>query len=267
MHVRKLLIGALSMALTSVPVMAQEKDLRPAAALQDNSFLIEEAYNQEPGVVHHAGLWRRQGRDWFVNFTQEWPLVTQTHQVSYSVPYSWLRAEGTDGFGDLQLSYRYQLSTETASRPAIAPRFTLILPTGDEDKGLGSGAMGYQFNLPVSKIVSDRVKLHFNAGVTSFADVAGHHPTSYNLGGSAIYAATNQTNLLIEVLADWAETVSDGGLLKREFALTLLPAIRHAINLPQGQLVLGAGTPITFAEGDVSYGVIFLLSFEHNFLR
>jgi hypothetical protein len=51
-----------------------------------------------------------------------------------------------------------------ASRPAIAPRFTLILPTGDEDKGFGSGSVGYQFNLPVSKIVSDRVTLHFDAG-------------------------------------------------------------------------------------------------------
>ena len=84
------------------------------------------------------------------------------------------------------------MSTETLNRPAIAPCLTLIVPTGDEDKGLGAGSVGYQFNLPVSKIVSDRTTVHFNAGVTSYADLDGRQPTSYNLGGSAIYAVTRE---------------------------------------------------------------------------
>ena len=40
--------------------------------------------------------------------------------------------------------------------PAFAPRLSLALPTGDSDKGFGTGVMGYEFNLPFSKIVSDR---------------------------------------------------------------------------------------------------------------
>jgi hypothetical protein len=43
-----------------------------------------------------------------------------------------------------------------------------VLPTGDSDKGFGTGVMGYEFNLPVSKIVSDRWTLHFNAGMSVF---------------------------------------------------------------------------------------------------
>ena len=43
---------------------AQEKDPRPAAGLQDNSFLIEEAYNQEAGVVQHIMGLRRQNGAW-----------------------------------------------------------------------------------------------------------------------------------------------------------------------------------------------------------
>ena len=35
------------------PLAAQEDDPRPAKGIQDNSFFIEEAYNQEAGVVQH----------------------------------------------------------------------------------------------------------------------------------------------------------------------------------------------------------------------
>lgn len=272
MTISRLLMTApllLTLGFSVHAVRAEEKDPRLAAGLQDNSFLIEEAYNQETGVVQHLSTLRRQGRDWFLNFTQEWPIGSQTHQFSYGIPYSWLRsdAERAQGLGDLQLNYRYQLSTEAAARPAIAPRFSLILPIGDESRGLGVGSLGYQFNLPVSKIVSDRVTLHFNAGVTSYLDVSGHQPTSYNLGGSIVYAVTRETNLLLETVAEWNETVTPGRDIEREFALTLLPGVRHAINLPEGQLVLGVGAPIRFSEGAVDYGALFYLSFEHSFLR
>ena len=177
------------------------------------------------------------------------------------MPYSWLRsdAERTQGLGDLQLNYRYQLSTETAAWPAIAPRFTLILPTGDEDKGLGMASFGYQINLPVSKIVSDRVTMHFNAGATSYSDVNGRQPTAYNLGGSIIYAITRETNVLLETVSEWNETVTPRRDIEREFALTLLPGVRHAVNLPEGQLVLRVGAPIRFSEGAVDYGGLFYL--------
>ena len=65
--------------------------MRPAAGVQDNSFLIEEAYNQEAGVVQHIFNLRRQGHDWSFAFTQEWPVGSQTHQFSYS-PTSGCRA-------------------------------------------------------------------------------------------------------------------------------------------------------------------------------
>jgi hypothetical protein len=50
----------------------------PVAAIRrrhpDNSFLIEEAYNQERGVIQHinsfARLWN--SKDWAYTFTQEW---------------------------------------------------------------------------------------------------------------------------------------------------------------------------------------------------
>jgi hypothetical protein len=245
---------------------AQETDPRPAAGLQDNSFLIEEAYNQEAGVVQHVGSFRRQNRDWTFAFNQEWPIRSQTHQFSYSVPYLWLHNGGGQGFGDVQLSYRYQALAETATQPAFAPRFTLILPTGDDGKGTGFDSYGYQINLPVSKIISDRVTVHGNAGLTSYFDVFGRQPTSFNLGGSIVYAVTRETNVLVEALGEWTETATLGGLLEREFTFTLLPGVRHAFNLEQGsQLVLGAGMPIQFTGGDTDVGALVFVSYEHKF--
>ena len=182
------------------------------------------------------------------------------------MPYLWLHNEGTQGVGDIQLSYRFQALSETATQPAFAPRFTLILPTGDDGKGTGFDSYGYQINLPVSKIIADRVTIHGNAGLTSYFDVFGRQPTSFNLGGSIIYAVTRQTNVLVEALGEWTETAGLGGLIEREFTFTLLPGIRHAFNLEQGsQLVLGAGMPIQFTGGDTDVGALVFVSFEHKF--
>lgn len=248
-------------------VRAEEKDMRPAAAVQDNSFLIEEAYNQEAGVIQHISNWRRLDKDWFYTFTEEWPVVTQLNQLSITVPYSWLRAGGAheSGFGDLQLNYRYQLSFENADRPAIAPRASLILPTGDEDKGLGNGSTGFQFNLPVSKIISDNVTLHGNAGLTTYVDVAGQSPTNYVLGGSVLYAVNRDFNFMLEGLEEWNESVNGLGQIENSSAFTISPGARYAINLEGGtQVVLGAAAPIRFESGNTDYGVFLYFSVEHD---
>jgi hypothetical protein len=64
---------------------AQEQ---PAPGIQDNSFLIEEAYNQEAGIVQHISIFRsyRGTSDFEAAFTQEWPLGGIKHQLSYDLP-------------------------------------------------------------------------------------------------------------------------------------------------------------------------------------
>lgn len=248
---------------------AADDDPRLAAGIQDNSFLIEEAYNQDAGVVQHIGTLQRQRRDWFFGFTQEWPFSSQTHQVSYSVPYSWLRSDGqhAQGVGDIVLNYRYQAMMESATTPAFAPRLSLILPSGNRSKGLGDGSLGLEGLLPFSKIVSDRVTLHANAGVTHLFDVFGHSPTSFLLGGSAIYAVTRDFNVLLEGLAEWNESVNDDRVLERETTFTLNPGFRKAFNFADdSQLVVGFATPITFSRDRTDYGLFFYLSYEHRFL-
>jgi outer membrane putative beta-barrel porin/alpha-amylase len=174
-----------------------------AKGIQDNSFFIEEAYNQEPGVVQHIFNlpidFTNGSREIAPSFTQEWPVFSQTHQFSYTIPY--IFTEDDNGMEDMRLNYRLQALTEDEYTPAFAPRLSLVLPTGDRDKGFGAGVVGYETNLPFSKIVSDRWTLHFNAGMSVFPNVRDHHLTNYNLGASAIYAVSRDFNLMLETVA------------------------------------------------------------------
>ncbi len=258
---------------TSASVCAAPEDWNPLAkGIQDNSFFIEEAYNQERGVVQHIFaaplLWEQGGSDnariFAPTFTQEWPLFDQTNQLSYTVPYLFLEETGnaTDGLGDILLNYRLQLFTETQTRPAVAPRVSLILPTGDEDRGLGNGSVGYQFNLPVSKIVSDRWTLHANLGMTFLPNVGGEDLTSFNAGFSAICAATRDLNFLIELPVNWDDQVGGGG----KAAAVISPGLRYAINLNDLQIVLGVAAPIGVTTEAPDYGAFLYLSIEHPFL-
>src|SRR5215218_4324391 len=111
-------IGVAACLAAAVPATAQ---LEPPGPIEDNSFLIEEAYNQEAGVVQHISTFAHadEGSDWEYTFTQEWPLFSQRHQLSYTIPLS--RAGGGTGIGDVALHYRYQLLDGTTTPVAIAP--------------------------------------------------------------------------------------------------------------------------------------------------
>ncbi len=273
-----------------------EAPRRTVDGIRDNSFLIEEAYNQEAGVVQHIWTARfgadHRGepstRSLNLSFTQEWPVFAQTHQFSYTVPYIFLDEDGehASGIGDVLLNYRYQLFKDQGAFPAFAPRFSAVLPTGDEDRGFGDGRAGVQFNLPISKTLSDRVYVNFNGGLTYLPDVRvrlsddrrsrGLDLLSFNLGGSVIYAVTDDLHFLLEVV--WN---SDQGLQEKRrrdeddpFAdrdrsqdVVISPGLRWAINLEGGlQIVPGIAVPIGLSEDAIDYGVFFYFSIEHPFL-
>jgi Putative MetA-pathway of phenol degradation len=248
-----------------------------AKGIQDNSFLVEEAYNQEAGVVQHIfnayysvnNIGGPDIHSWQLSFTQEWPVFGQTHQFSYTIPYNFLSGGGVssvDGIGDVMLNYRFQALYEGEYRPAFAPRFSLILPTGDVTQGLGYNRVGYQFSLPFSKIVTDRVTLHANAGLTTFPGAGGRTPISYNLGGSAIYAVTRDFNLMLETVATWNETAS-AGVLSREYLQVISPGFRYAFNFTEAQMVVGLAAPIGLNRASPDYGVFIYFSFEHRFMK
>ncbi|MGH7833443.1 MAG: transporter, partial [Candidatus Binatia bacterium] len=260
---------ALLLLLSAVAAPSAEKD--PIDALADNSFLVEEAYNQEPGVVQHVfnAVYVKDSarRGWTFNFTQEWPIFSEDHQFSYSIPSSRLRDEGQrqTGVGDVVLSYRYQLLEEGRIKPAVAPRFGLVLPTGDRDKGTGDGVVGYEWQIPISKKLSPRWALHANAGGAYLPDArarldSGLSPrrslVSYSLGGSAVFAFSAWVHGLLEWVGNWEAGIDDNGRKERVFQSILSPGIRAAvIHEEKLQTVLGIGLPVGLNRAAENFGV------------
>ncbi|HYV41993.1 MAG TPA: hypothetical protein VEO02_09420, partial [Thermoanaerobaculia bacterium] len=99
----KVMPGFLTWSLSTALLLGQ------GTPVQDNSFLMEEAYNQEEGVVQHINTFQRmRGGGWLASFTQEWPVPRQTHQFSYTVPYTRVVGDSVSnaGLGDIALNYR-----------------------------------------------------------------------------------------------------------------------------------------------------------------
>jgi hypothetical protein len=241
-----------------------------AKGIQDNSFFVEEAYNQEPGIVQHIinlPVFFTHGEGEITpSFTQEWPIFTQTHQFSYTIPYTFTEEE--NGFEDIRLNYRLQALMESERTPAFAPRFSLITPAGDASKGFGHNRLGYEINLPFSKIVSNRVTLNLNAGGSLFPDVNDRDLWNYNLGASAIYAVTENFNLMLESVANWEEDVDPAKNIDRTVTALISPGARYAFNLPDDlQIVIGAAVPVGLTSDSPDWGLFFYLSFEHPFVR
>src|SRR3972149_349427 len=277
--VTRALVAGVVMALGFSVAWAAEK--RPIDVIADNSFLIEEAYNQEPGVIQHIfntvynNDSRRRG--WAFSFTQEWPVFSQDHQFSFTIP-SYHIVEGSDrvyGVGDILLNYRYQALEEGEVRPAFSPRFSLVLPTGSRDRGTGNNVVGYQWNLPFSKKVASGFAMHANFGLTYLPHVrapmaAGQLSprrslVSYNVGASGIYALLPRLHLMLEWVGIFEESIDDAGRAERAFKPTISPGLRAAVvNEEKLQVVVGAAMPVGLNGKADNQGAFLYLSIEHD---
>ena len=251
-----------------------QADERNVDGIMDNSFFVEEAYNQEAGVVQHiwTGFYSVEqlaGDDdkaLDLAFTQEWPIGSQKHQFSFTVPYSFIETGGQsdNGVGDVLLNYRYQAVFDERTLRGFSPRFSLVLPTGGED--FGDETVGYQINLPFSTALGDNWFVHLNAGGTWLPDAGSteeHDLVHANLGGSVIYAATRNFNVLVEWVGTWEDEEDD-----HEFASVISPGVRKAFNFAnESQLVVGVAAPIGLTNTGPNFGVFLYCSYEHFFHR
>ncbi|TAK18102.1 MAG: hypothetical protein EPO35_01655 [Acidobacteria bacterium] len=209
--------------------------------IEDNSFLVEEALNQERGIFQNIFVATRS-RDggWTGSFTQEWPLGGQRHQFSYTVPFS--RAGGAGDIGDVFVNYRVQVWDGGDARPAFSPR-------------LSWSRSAWQINLPFSKEV-DRFYFHANAGNTWADD----RSTPF-VAGSAIFAARPMLNLMLEIYNEWRPHPSG-----HRRATTVSPGLRGGWNIGDAQFILGVAAPIT--RGAIrDHGVLGYLSYELPFSK
>jgi hypothetical protein len=245
-----------------------------SAAIEDNSFLIEEAYNQEAGVVQHIfnGYFLAATKDKAYSFTQEWPMASQTHQFSYTIAFQSL-GRGSSGLGDALINYRYQL-WDDRNWCWIAPRLSIVLPTGKSADGLGSGVVGLQISLPASKRWTNEFVSHVNIGATILPNVEGLTsggnsvrktlPT-YSVGASGIYLASEHLNLMLELLYNSSASIGESGSVEFSSGTIVSPGFRYSIDIGKLQIVPGFAIPITFTSTTRNLNVFAYLSFEHPF--
>ena len=244
--------------------------------IQDNSFLIEEAYNQEFGVVQHISTFIRlwNSGDWVYSFTQEWPVPGDPrHQFSVTaaaVRRGDFPSQGA-GVGDLYLNYRYQLIGSGETRLAFSPRLSILLPTGDSALGRGVGGTGLQTNLPVSYKIFPKLVTHWNAGATMVPHArndAGARASAvgYNLGASAIWLVRPRFNVMLESIFNSLQQVTAPDKTEWSNSSYISPGVRWAYNFKNGlQIVPGVAMPIGVGASSGQKGVFIYLSFEHPF--
>lgn len=260
-----LLAAGLLLSPPAAPVAAQEK------IIQDNSFMIEEAYNQEPGVVHHIATFaHHRAGEWGSAFTQEWPLGGIRHQLSYTVP---VQGAGGTGLGDVMLHYRLQLLGSAEHALAMSPRLSALLPTGSARAGRGAGGFGIQAALPVAWNFAPRLTAVANVIgtiVPRAENPAGDAATTLELGlgGSLIWSLHPRLNLLVEGI--WSrgdDVIGDGRTTAGEEAW-LNPGVRWSFNLAgDWQVVPGVAYTIGVGPTHGEDAVFLYFAVEHPFRR
>lgn len=240
--------------------------------IRDNVFLLEEAYNQEPGVIQHIQSFTLSPREktWVYSFTEEWPVPTDLHQASVTVPVLKPHEDLAAGIGDIALNYRYQLvGVGGKGALAIAPRLSLVLPTGDHEEGRGRGGLGVQVNLPLSLELGDHFVIHPNAGATltpSAKSATGESATAFDAAGGVAFVALVLPwfNPMLEVAYFGSEEVDLDGSKSWQHEGVISPALRFAIDFDSGlQIVPGVAAPIRVSEEDTEYTALGYLSLEH----
>jgi hypothetical protein len=256
----KLLVEVVALALmmlfaAGVPARAQPvappPEPLPKFEVVDNSFFVEEAFNQEPEIFQNIFSWvRSNDGEWQGTFTQEWPVPGKTHQLSFTLPFGGGIARAH--FGDALVNYRYQLLEEGEGRPAFSPRVSFILPSDPTAESDHAGAV---LNLPFSKQVGN-IYWHWNAGLSWQKTVT---PL---LAGSAILRLTGKFQLMLESVLSWDP--NDGG--GRDTTLTISPGFRRGWNFGERtQVVFGLGMPVTRGGGDTTVALLTYFSYELPF--
>ncbi len=235
-----------------------------SAPIRDNSFFIEEAFNQEKGVVQHINNLTTSSnfKNLLYTFTQEWPVKSEMHQLSYTIPL--IFREGTNRAGDIFLNYRYQLLQK--NNTYLSPRFSILLPTGKTNDG--NRNTGVQINIPFSYELKNTVAFHMNIGSTHLwnnDEEATTKTTLINYGGSFIWLINSHINLMTECAYTNAYSGINNEATNAE-SLILNPGFRGAINFKSG-LQIVPGFSAWFDTINKVNGFFFYLSFEHPFMK
>lgn len=254
----KILVCLLSLGLSSVSF---------AEAIADNSFLVEEAYNQEPGVVQFINVFTKaeEGDDWNYTFINEIPVGDETHQFSYKIPYSNLEAADEQGVEDIKFNYRRQFFA--SDKIVTTGRLSATVASGDYKKGFGTGSMGYEAALITSVSISEKWVQHWNlgAGITPDAKMASGDKadnSKYFWAVSNVYLLSDSLNFMLEFAGSEEEETTGADTASYGASVVMSPSLRYAFNVGEWQWVPGIAYPMGVTSNAGTNELLVYLSIE-----
>lgn len=244
------------------------------AAIEDNSFLLEEAFNQEWGVYQFIQKYQTSdvAKGYEYTFENEIPITDKTHQFSYEFSYARPEASGTSAVSDVGLNYRFQPYNRDGV--IVADRFSLVVPTGRVEKDAGNGVFGFEFMQSASILLNEKFITHFNFGFSVLPNAKTNGIdkrrtlTGFSGGSSLIYLWRDNVNFMLEALLESGQSVNEDGTKNAETALTINPGMRFAFDFDyqDTQIVPGISFPTELLNGPTEHGILVYLSIEPKFL-
>jgi outer membrane putative beta-barrel porin/alpha-amylase len=128
--------------------------------------------------------------------------VTEDTEFSLKVPYimaSPADSPNVDGWGDTSFIMKHLVFAEGDTTPAALLRMALKLPTGDEDKGLGTGDTNVGFLAAFTKNFGPAT-IHLNLGYTFVGDqkkTSKNNEVNYGVAGE--YGIGKKTRVVGEI--------------------------------------------------------------------
>jgi hypothetical protein len=206
---------------------------------------------------------------------QEWPLFSEKHQVSFSLPADLLvkRPDGNRGVGDFTLEYSYFLLGNNESRITVSPGVGVSLPTGSVTKGLGVGGAGALVKLPISVMLIRRFASNSTVEfgyVPSAKNTEGDqfHLRNYEVGQSFVWFARPKFNVLVEAVWERSRATNGGGFKEIESDAFVSPGVRWAHVFQNGvSIIPGVAVPIGVGPSRGHRSLFFYFAVEHRFKR
>jgi len=171
--------------------------------------------------------------------------LTERMDLGVSLPYvivSPKDGNGERGMGDAELTTKFNLMKEGNRTPGFSVTFGIIMDTGEENKGIGSGEIDYDFNSILSKELQF-ITLHGNLGYTVKAKIC-------SFGIALEYPADEDLNLFAELSGENKSDSPLEGLIGANFSarenLTLDFGIGAGLNDNSSRLNLTGGLTFSF---------------------
>lgn len=242
--------------------------------IDDNSFLLDEGYSQEAGTVQHILYnitYLSNPKDIYFNLSQEWG-ISKRHQAGFTLPVTVYQSSG-DGIGDLYLDYRFQLLEKWV---AIAPRFSLIVPTGSPEKNLGYGTVGLQMNWAISKFWNKHLATHWNVGGTflpyakeylSNGESERKFLANFNAGTSVAWMVNHRLNMVLEFVGYAGSEINNTRSINVFGQYILNPGMSTSFDIGSVEIVPGISAPLTWTRDNFQAGIFFYLSVQNPFRK